>query len=289
MSNRIFQNVIVQLKDATDRILGVMDPEGIVISCSDTSLLGERWPEAALKVGSSLDAMVSFEGRTFKAIVGNSNYYEYAVFSSGEDEMARSMCLMAYVALNDAKVFYEERHDRGTFVKNIIMDNILPGDIYIRAKELHFSIDAPRAVFLVRQLGHGDVAAVEVLQSIFSDRLQDFVLSINESDIVIVKALPSAECPEVIASTAALIEKTLLDELGIKCVIGISTNAHHLRELAVRKRKDHHQLREPRPRPHHLSAPDYSVRDVPQRSLQEESDRDAGRGHAGDYQQVLRE
>lgn len=46
-----FQNVIVQLKDATDRILGVMDPEGIVISCSDTSLLGERWPEAALKVG----------------------------------------------------------------------------------------------------------------------------------------------------------------------------------------------------------------------------------------------
>ena len=55
------------------------------------------------------------------------------------------MCLMAYVALNDAKVFYEERHDRGTFVKNIIMDNILPGDIYIRAKELHFSIDAPRA------------------------------------------------------------------------------------------------------------------------------------------------
>ena len=27
MSNRIFQNVIVQLKDATDRILGVMDPE----------------------------------------------------------------------------------------------------------------------------------------------------------------------------------------------------------------------------------------------------------------------
>lgn len=81
---------------------------------------------------------VGFGGRTFKAIVGNSNYYEYAVFSGGEDEIARSMCLMAYVALNDAKVFYEERHDRGTFVKNILTDNILPGDIYVRAKELAF-------------------------------------------------------------------------------------------------------------------------------------------------------
>ena len=29
--------------------------------------------------------------------------------------------------------------------KNIIMDNILLGDIYVRAKELHFSIDAPQS------------------------------------------------------------------------------------------------------------------------------------------------
>ncbi len=29
MSNRIFQNVIVQLKDATDRVLGVMDRRGL--------------------------------------------------------------------------------------------------------------------------------------------------------------------------------------------------------------------------------------------------------------------
>ena len=232
MSNRIFQNVIVQLKDATDRVLGVMDPEGIVISCSDTSLLGERWPDAALKVGSSFDAMVGFGGRTFKAIVGNSNYYEYAVFSGGEDEIARSMCLMAYVALNDAKVFYEERHDRGTFVKNILTDNILPGDIYVRAKELHFSIDAPRAVFLVRQLGHGDVAAVEVLQGIFSDRLQDFVLSINESDIAVVKQINPSTTSDDLRRMAQSMEDLLKTELFIKTVIGIGTVSSHLRELA---------------------------------------------------------
>ena len=40
MSNRIFSECDRAIKDATDRILGVMDPEGIVISCSDTSLLG---------------------------------------------------------------------------------------------------------------------------------------------------------------------------------------------------------------------------------------------------------
>ena len=51
-------------------------------------------------------------------------------------------------------------------------------------------------MFLVRQLGHGDVAAVEVLQSIFSDRLQDFVLSINESDIAVVKQISPSTTSE---------------------------------------------------------------------------------------------
>lgn len=232
MSNRIFQSVIVQLKDATDRVIGVMDADGVVVSCSDTALLGEKWADAALKVGGSFDAVTVFEGKTFKPIVGNSNFYEYAVFSSGEDEMAKSVCCMAYVALNDAKSYYEEKHDRGTFVKNIIMDNILPGDIYIRAKELHFSTDTPRAVFLVRQVGHSDVAAVDVLQDMFPDKLQDFVLSVNETDIAVVKQISSGTTGEELEKIAQAMEDTLKTELFIKTVIGIGTVAEHLRELA---------------------------------------------------------
>ncbi|MBQ2244492.1 MAG: PucR family transcriptional regulator, partial [Oscillospiraceae bacterium] len=156
MSNSVFQSVIVQLKDVSDRVFGVIDSDGSVVSCTDVSLLGERWVEAALKIANSGEPVVTFAQRTFKPIINGSNIIEYSVFCSGDDELAKAYCAMAYVALNDAKVFYEEKHDRGTFVKNIIMDNILPGDIYIRAKELHFSTDAPRAVFLVRQVGHAD-------------------------------------------------------------------------------------------------------------------------------------
>ena len=232
MSNSVFQSVIVQLREITDRTFGVIDTEGCVISCTDMSLLGERWTEAALKVGSLSDSVVTCSQRSFKAIVGNSNYFEYAVFCSGDDEMAKSFCSMAYIALNDAKTFYEEKHDRGTFVKNIIMDNILPGDIYIRAKELHFATDAPRAVFLVRQVGHNDVATMDVLSGMFPDKLQDFVLSINESDIAIVKQITASTTGEELEHTAAVIEETLKNELRIKTVIGIGTVAEHLRELA---------------------------------------------------------
>ena len=50
MSNSVFQNVISQLKDVSDRTFGVIDTEGCVISCTDVTLLGERWQDAALKV-----------------------------------------------------------------------------------------------------------------------------------------------------------------------------------------------------------------------------------------------
>ena len=231
MSNSVFQSVIIQLKDISDRVFGVIDTDGCVVSCTDVSLLGERWTDAALKLGNS-DSITTFGQKTFKPIIGNSNFFEYAVFCSGDDDAARNYCIMAYIALNDAKTFYEEKHDRGTFVKNIIMDNILPGDIYIRAKELHFATDAPRAVFLVRQIGHSDVSTVDVLSNMFPDRLQDFVLSINESDIAVIKQLSGTATAEELEKIAQAMEDTLRNELFIKAVIGIGTIAEHLRELA---------------------------------------------------------
>ena len=65
MSNSVFQSVIVQLKDATDRVLGVMDAEGSVVACTDVTLLGEHWADAALKVAGSSEQPVVCGQKTF--------------------------------------------------------------------------------------------------------------------------------------------------------------------------------------------------------------------------------
>ena len=232
MSNSVFQSVILQLKDVPGRVFGIIDAEGCVISCTEQSYIGERWTDAALRVNNSTEGVVTFGQKCFKAIVDGANFFEYAVFCTGSDEAAKIACTMAYIALNDAKIFYEEKHDRGTFVKNIIMDNILPGDIYIRAKELHFAADAPRAVFLVRQVSHSDVATVDVLSTMFPDKGQDFVLSINETDIAVVKQISNNTTAEELEKLAHAMEDKLKNELFIRSVIGFGTVAEHLRGLA---------------------------------------------------------
>lgn len=232
MSSRMFQNVILQMKEATDRRIGVIDADGSVVSCTDPNTTGEKWAECALALNNSDDTVVHCSGMTLRPLNVDNAHFEFAVFVDGEDVQARTLSTMAAVALNSARTYYEEKHDKGTFVKNIIMDNILPGDIYIRAKELHFPSEVQRAVFLVRQVGRADVAAVDVLQSLFPDRQQDFVLSINETDIAVVKQVhPDTDGAEL-ARIAQSIEDAMRTELFTKTTIGIGTVSGHLRELA---------------------------------------------------------
>ena len=232
MSNSVFQSVMVQLKDVTDREFGVIDAEGFVVSSTDLTLQGERWPDAVGRIADSTDGCLFYRERYFRSLVNGNNAFEYAVFCTGEDEQAKTFCNLAYISLSEAKAFYEEKHDRGTFVKNIIMDNILPGDIYLRAKELHFSTESPRAVFLVRQVGHTDVGTLDVVTNLFPDRLQDFVLSINETDVAVVKQINGSTTEEDLERMAKKIEDTLRNELFVRTVIGIGTISEHLRSLA---------------------------------------------------------
>ena len=84
----------------------------------------------------------------------------------------------------------------------------------------------------VRQVGRADVAVVDLLAGMFPDRQQDFVLSINEKDVAIVKQITPTTEKEDLLKIARQIEQTLHTELFIKTMIGIGTVASHLRELA---------------------------------------------------------
>lgn len=234
MSSRTFQGVIIQMKDATDRTVGVVDYEGTIVACSELSMVGSRINGIFELADSKIDSVIISEGKTFKFLGGKTARLDYSVFVEGTDSIAKSLCVMAWIAVSEAKIYYEEKHDKSAFVKNILTDNILPGDIYVHAKELNFVPDVSRAAFLIRQVGKADVAAIEILQKMFPDKQRDFVLSINETDIAIVKEVPNNVEAKDMLKIAASIEEAIAAELSAKIVIGIGTVAKHLRELADR-------------------------------------------------------
>ena len=232
MSSRIFQSIVLQMKDCSDRAVGVIDEQGTVIACNELACIGEKWGSAAAMLATEPDAPIISSGFTFKTLPGWNGHFDYAAFAKGEDEQAALICSMAVIALNGAKTYYEEKHDKATFVKNILCDNILLGDIYVRAKELHFVSEAPRVVILIRQLGEPDLSVVDVISGLYPDRQNDFVLSINETDVALVKLLAENTDMREVQKIAQNVQDALTRELGIKTVVGIGTNAGHIRDLA---------------------------------------------------------
>jgi carbohydrate diacid regulator len=234
MPSRIFQNVIIQMKDSLDRTLGVVDDQGYVIASSELAMIGSRQEDCRSSLFNADTHEIVTPGHVYVQLNSESGPLGYAAFVDGDDSVAKTVCSISAVAFDEALTNYEEKHNRAAFIKNIISDNILPGDVYVRAKELHFVTDELRSVFLIRQTSNSDVAASELVSRLFPDRQHDFVLNINETDIVVVRSNRAETDINELHEVALGVEKALYEQLGIHCVIGISTEAQHLRELADR-------------------------------------------------------
>ncbi len=232
MSSRVFQNVVLQLKESTTRTIGVIDANGAVVACSELSMIGEALPSAKEALIADHGSITICNGNTLKALSGLSAQFDYAVFAAGEDDAAATICSMAAVALNGAKAYFEEKHDKSAFVKSILSDNVLMGDIYVRAKELHFDSEVCRTVFLIRQESTADSGVMDIVQTLHSDRHADYVLSINETDVALVKQVAENISARDLYKIAKTIEEALATELKVKVVIGIGTVVNHVRDLA---------------------------------------------------------
>ncbi len=230
MSNRLFQGVIHQMRGAIERTVGIIDETGTIISCSELGKIGEVNSAASAKAFGESEIVV-FDGVTYKTF-GNQMHPEYAVFVDGEDDLANKYAALSAVTLNNLKQFFDEKYDRGIFIKNVILDNILPGDIYLKARELRFNNETSRVVLLIRVPDQTDASTFDVIQNLFPDKTKDFVININETDIALVKDVKNGIASKDIEKLARSIADSLNTELYTHAIIGIGTTVVGIKDLA---------------------------------------------------------
>ncbi len=230
MSNRLFQSVVHQMRDTIDRTIGVVDDTGVVIACSDLVRVGEVNSSITAEQVSGADAFIS-DSYTYRPF-GGKPHNEYAVFVSGVDDQASKYASILAVSLASIKQYYDEKFDRGNFIKNVILDNILPGDIYLKARELRFNADVSRVCFLIRSTTRTDVSTYDIVQQLFPDKAKDFVININENDIALVKEIrPGIEAKDLEKLARSIVD-TLSSEFYTHCVVGIGTTVTGIKDLA---------------------------------------------------------
>ena len=169
------------MRDTIDRTIGVVDDSSVIIACSELGKIGEVCEEITPEEMASSEVFLT-DGYSFKSF-GSRPRPEYAVFVAGNDPEAQKYVKILAVSLSSIKQYYDEKYDRGNFIKNVILDNILPGDIYLKARELRFSSDVSRVCMLIKITTKTDISAYDIVQNLFPDKNKDFVININETDI----------------------------------------------------------------------------------------------------------
>ena len=230
MSNRLFQNMIHQMRDVIDATIGVIDEQSTIIACSDLTKIGSTSEYVSIDLNEPHETFVR-DGFTYRAF-GTHQKPEFAVFVQGTDENASRYANLLAITLSNIKTYYDEKYDRNNFIKNIVLDNILPGDIVIKARELHFNAEVSRVAFLIRIVSANDISAYDVIQNLFPDKSKDFVFNITETDIVLVKEVKSSVESKDLEKLARSIADTLSSEFYTRVNVGIGTIVTGVKELA---------------------------------------------------------
>lgn len=230
MQNRIFQNACNQLKKDINRKIGIMDDNGYIIACSDESKVGYQKESVISHFEMSNEDYIG-GGYIFRKIETYSKNI-YVVFCEGEDELARGFVAFVAAHFSTIKQYYDEKYDRNSFIKNIILDNILPSDILYKTRELKLSVEAERVVFLVRSHKTVEVSLVDVLQNIFPDTAKDFIIRVDDRDVAVVREVKRGSSMDEIFKLAQELHDTVASEAMVKISVGISTIVETIQELA---------------------------------------------------------
>ena len=222
--------MIFQLGEACRSVIGILDENGTIIVCSELSMIGET------RIGimgqlSGRDEVVCAEGYSYLGVTAT-RADERVVFARGTDAHAEHIVRMVGVTLSGMRQFYDERYDKTNFIKNVVMDNVLPGDIYAKAREMHFSTDVRRVVLLVRINSGGNISVFEVVSGLFPDHQKDFVFNISETDIVIVKEVKAGIDQRDVEKLAGSIIDVLEGEHYVNSIVGIGMVVGGINELA---------------------------------------------------------
>ena len=117
-------------------------------------------------------------------------------------------------------------------MQNLLLDSYSEVEAFNRAKKLHITTSARRAVFLVETKQSKDENALATIRNIFSARTKDFITSVDDTGIIIIRELQSTETYEDLKNTAFMLVDMLNTEAMTSAWVSYSNIADDLMHLS---------------------------------------------------------
>ena len=209
ISNQVLQNTLEGLREISRTEFCIIDTDGKTLASTYSEF--EIQPQ---------DIQAFVESQAASQLVKGYQYFkvcddyqlEYILVAHGEDEDTYMVGKLAAFQIQSLIVAYKERFDKDSFIKNLLLDNLLLVDIYNRAKKLHIDADVRRVVMILELEQEREHSSMESVKSLFGGKSKDFITAVDEKSIIIVKELEENEGYEEMDKLA----QTILDTLGLE-------------------------------------------------------------------------
>ena len=228
LSAQVIQTCIGDLKEITKIGLVVIDSAGLLIaSTSDEKDFSQ-------------DAIDKFTNSVAESqTIGD---YHYMKVFHEDEVMYIVICkdradhvLVARIAVKQLQsllIAYREKIDKNNFFQNLLLDNLLLVDVYNRAKKLRLDTSARRAVILVEVEKENDNGTLEMLKNMFSQQSGDFVTSVDEQNLIVIKQLDEDSDYDDLMEISTTIKVMLNTEIMINGKIACGTIVSELKDVS---------------------------------------------------------
>ena len=183
ISNQVLQSAVDGFCRILNTKLCVCDSEGETLAGSD----GMKRVSAHLVQAFSISGLSEQEISDMSFCRVSSEFEtEYIVIADGGEEKSATEARLFSFQLGELLVAYKDKIDRDSFIKNLLLDNLLLVDIYNRAKKLHIDSNLRRVVYTI-EAGGSESAVFEAIRGLFASRPGDFVTTVDENNVVVIR------------------------------------------------------------------------------------------------------
>lgn len=220
---------IEKVSEYTQVTCGVTNNQGRVLACTDESLVNTEI-QAARDLLLGEDKFLVTGGYSYQRIqdsVGN----DFACFIQSDDSQSQSFVQLLSCWLSEVVRGGTTEMSRESLLKNILLENELPGDIPLKARDHRIPYAVRRVAIVIQLNGSRSAATVSGLRNLLPNRRADYMLLMDEDHIVILKEVTQEHHKQIEQFVADLLE--YFGEVdGFEVCLGIGMPAETLKDCA---------------------------------------------------------
>lgn len=228
ISNQIIHNCIREANEISKVEFSVSDSIGNLVAQTEGAENIEKSVIISF-IQSSAETQEVGGALLFKVYEDRQAGYILAAKGDGDAFLVGKLVVSQLQSLITA---YKEKVDRNSFYQNLLLDNLLLVDIYNRAQKLHIEVVQPRCVFVIETDTDSDINALEMVKELFHTQKGDYVTSVNEKNIIVIKVLDEGDGYEELNDTALMLVDMLNSEIMAKVRVSYGTIVNEIKGLS---------------------------------------------------------